>query len=42
VFGVTGLGPDLEAAGERSRAAAERIRFDGADWRPDIGRADTA
>jgi phosphoribosylamine--glycine ligase len=42
VFGVTGLGPDLETAGERSRAAAGRIRFDGADWRPDIGRADTA
>ncbi|MGD8496598.1 MAG: phosphoribosylamine--glycine ligase, partial [Gemmatimonadales bacterium] len=42
VFGVTGLGPDLETAGERSRAAAARIRFEGADWRPDIGRADTA
>lgn len=42
VFGVTGLGPDLETAGKRSRAAAGRIRFAGADWRRDIGRADTA
>ncbi|HSM09781.1 MAG TPA: phosphoribosylamine--glycine ligase [Gemmatimonadota bacterium] len=41
VFAVTGLGPDLETAGERSRAAAARIRFGGADWRPDIGRSDT-
>jgi phosphoribosylamine-glycine ligase len=39
---VTGLGPDLETAGERSRTAAARIRFEGADFRPDIGRADTA
>ncbi len=38
VFGVTGLGPDLQTAGDRSRTAAGRIRFDGADWRPDIGR----
>ncbi|MFW6079939.1 MAG: phosphoribosylamine--glycine ligase [Gemmatimonadota bacterium] len=38
VFGVTGLGADLETAGERSRAAAARIRFDAADWRSDIGR----
>lgn len=38
VFGVTGLAASIEEAGERSRAAAARIRFDGADWRPDIGR----
>lgn len=42
VFAVTGLGPDLESAGARSRAGAARIRFDGADWRPDLGRSDTA
>ena len=42
VFAVTGLGPDIETAGERSRAAAARIRFDGADWRRDIGRSGTA
>ena len=42
VFAVTGLGPDLETAGERSRAAAARIRFGGADWRPDIGRSGSA
>lgn len=42
VFGVTGLGPDVDAAGRRSREAAARIRFDGADWRPDIGLADSA
>lgn len=41
VFGVTGLGADVEEAGERSRTAAGRIRFDGADWRPDIGRPDS-
>ena len=40
VFGVTGLGPDLETAGRRSREAAARIEFSGADWRPDIGRSD--
>ncbi|MDT8436844.1 MAG: phosphoribosylamine--glycine ligase [Gemmatimonadota bacterium] len=38
VFGVTGLGATLAEASERSRAAAARIRFEGADWRSDIGR----
>jgi len=42
VFSVTGIGPDLATAGERSRDAAGRIRFAGADWRPDIGRSGTA
>jgi phosphoribosylamine--glycine ligase len=42
VFGVTGLGPDLATAAARSRAGAERIAFDGADWRSDIGRPDAA
>ena len=40
VLGVTGLGTDLSAAGERSRAGARRIRFRGSQWRRDIGRAE--
>jgi phosphoribosylamine--glycine ligase len=40
VFGVTGIGLDLAEAAERSRAAAGRIRFDGATWRKDIGRSE--
>jgi hypothetical protein len=34
---VTGLGPDLATAAERSRWAAEAIRFDGKQYRRDIG-----
>jgi phosphoribosylamine--glycine ligase len=37
VFGVTGVGPDFKAAQERSRRAAEAIRFEGAVFRRDIG-----
>jgi phosphoribosylamine---glycine ligase len=40
VFGVTGVGRDLAAAAGRSRAAAARIRFDGASWRGDIGHSE--
>ncbi len=40
VFGVTGLGEDLELAAARSRAAAARVRFEGAAWRSDIGRSE--
>jgi phosphoribosylamine--glycine ligase len=40
VFGVTGIGADLAEAAARSRAAAARIRFDGATWRKDIGRSE--
>ena len=36
VLGVTGTGPSLEAARARAFAAVERIRFDGAQYRPDI------
>ena len=39
VLGAVGLGDTLEEAGERSRAAARRIAFRGAQWRRDIGRA---
>jgi phosphoribosylamine--glycine ligase len=40
VFGVTGIGADLSEAAARSRAAAARVRFDGATWRRDIGRSE--
>jgi phosphoribosylamine--glycine ligase len=40
VFGVTGLGPSLAEAASRSRAAASRIRFEGAAWRSDIGHSE--
>ncbi len=40
IFGVTGIGSDLAEAAERSRDAAVRIRFEGADWRPDIGHSE--
>jgi len=42
VFGVTGLGPDLASAAARSRAAAGRIRFEGASFRRDIGHSEIA
>lgn len=38
VLGVVGLADDLEGAADRSRAAAERIVFEGKHWRRDIGR----
>jgi phosphoribosylamine--glycine ligase len=38
VLGVVGLGDDLSVAAERSRFGAERIRFEGKQWRRDIGR----
>ena len=37
VLGVTALGPDLRAARATAYAAVERIRFDGAQYRRDIG-----
>jgi phosphoribosylamine-glycine ligase len=37
VLGVTGFGGTLEEAARRSRAAAARIRFEGAHARSDIG-----
>lgn len=37
VLGVTGFGRDLAEAARRSRDAARRIRFEGAQWRGDIG-----
>ncbi|HSJ06267.1 MAG TPA: phosphoribosylamine--glycine ligase [Longimicrobiales bacterium] len=37
VVAVTGTGPDLAAAAERSRWAAEAILFDGKQYRRDIG-----
>jgi phosphoribosylamine--glycine ligase len=40
VFGVTGLGDDLDEAARHSRAAAGRIRFEGATWRDDIGHSE--
>jgi phosphoribosylamine--glycine ligase len=40
VFGVTGIGADLAEAAEQSRAAAARVRFEGATWRKDIGRSE--
>ncbi len=38
VLGVVGLGDDLPRAAARSREGAERIRFEGKQWRSDIGR----
>lgn len=40
VFGVTGVGSDLAEAAARSRAAAARIRFEGASFRADIGHSE--
>ena len=40
VLGVTGIGADLAEAAGRSRAAAARVRFEGATWRKDIGRSE--
>ncbi len=37
VLGVTALGGDVREARERALAAVERIRFEGAQWRRDIG-----
>jgi phosphoribosylamine--glycine ligase len=37
VLAVTGTGADLAAAADRSRAAAERIEFEGRQFRRDIG-----
>lgn len=37
VLGITGLGDSLAEAGERSRAAAGAIEFEGKHWRRDIG-----
>jgi phosphoribosylamine--glycine ligase len=37
VLAVTGLGPDFETAMERSRTGAERITFEGRQYRDDIG-----
>jgi len=37
VLGVTGFGGDLGEAARRSREAAERVRFEGKQWRRDIG-----
>lgn len=37
VLVVTGMGPTVEAAAKRSRAAAEAIRFEGKQYRTDIG-----
>ena len=37
VLAVTGVAPTVAAAAERSRAAAERIRFEGRYFRRDIG-----
>lgn len=42
VLGVTGLGTSLREAAERSRRGASEIRFEGADWRGDIGKAELA
>jgi phosphoribosylamine-glycine ligase len=38
VLAVTGLAPTVREAAERSRAAAERIHFDGRYFRRDIAR----
>ncbi|MFW5856581.1 MAG: phosphoribosylamine--glycine ligase [Planctomycetota bacterium] len=38
VLNVTALGADIPAAIERAYAAVERIRFEGAHWRTDIGQ----
>jgi len=40
IFGVTGIGSNMQEAAARSRAGAARIRFEGADWRPDIGHSE--
>jgi len=37
VLAVTGLGPDIAAAAERSREVAARIEFEGRQFRSDIG-----
>ena len=37
VLTVTGLGRDVEQAAKRSREAAERVRFEGRQFRTDIG-----
>ncbi len=37
VLGVTALAEDLQAARDLANAACEKIRFDGAFWRRDIG-----
>jgi len=37
VLGVTGIACDLETARKRANAACEKIHFDGAFWRTDIG-----
>jgi phosphoribosylamine---glycine ligase len=37
VLAVTGVGPDVRTAAERSRNAAERITFEGRQFRRDIG-----
>ena len=37
VLAVVGRGADLAQARERAYAGVERIRFDGAQWRTDIG-----
>ena len=42
VLVVTGLGPTVEAAAKRSRAAAEAIAFEGKQYRKDIGWRDIA
>jgi len=39
VLGVTASGPTLDAAASRAYEAAERIRFEGMQYRRDIGRA---
>ena len=38
VLGVTGLGDSLPAAMDAAYGAVERIGFEGAQWRRDIGR----
>lgn len=42
VLGVVGLGEDLPEAAGRSRDGAERIRFEGKQWRRDIGRREVS
>ena len=37
VLNVCALGDDLEAARDKANAACERIQFEGAFWRKDIG-----
>lgn len=37
VLGVTALAPDLHAARDLANAACEKIHFEGASWRRDIG-----